>query len=413
MPLPRSLSAFRYRPFTLLWSGAFVSNIGRWMEAVAVGVLVTETTDQAGWTGLVAVAAFAPNAFLSPLGGALADRYHRRLLLLGTMGVQCALAVVLTLLALGGVPSPGAVTLIVFVAGCFGALGFPAYQAILPELVPRDDLPGAVALASAQWNLGRVIGPACAGIAIKLGGYSWAFGINAASYAAVMAVLVILPLRRQKPVVTRLWETITDGFRYVRNEPGIRATLVYMLVTVFLAAPFIGLIPAMAIKVFDAGTGGTAALVSAQGLGAVVTGVLFGSIQARLGSRRTLLVSVWLLPPALVLYALAPSIWPAVVAIFVVGAVYLGALSSFTTIGQLRAPDEMRGRVMSVLMMILGGLFPLGSLLQGAVGDRIGLRVTVAGAAVLYGGALAWLATQRQSLLAALDVTPTHTAASG
>lgn len=390
-----------------------MSNIGRWMEAVAVGVLVTETTDQAGWTGLVAVAAFAPNAFLSPLGGALADRYHRRTLLLVTMGVQCALAVALTVLAVGGAPSPGTVTFIVFVAGCFGALGFPAYQAILPELVPHDDLPGAIALASAQWNLGRVIGPACAGIAIKLGGYSWAFGINAASYAAVITVLAILPLARKKPVATRLWRAITDGFRFVRDEPGIRATLVYMLVTVFLAAPFIGLIPAMAIKVFDAGTTGTAALVTAQGLGAVVTGVMFGSIQARLGSRRTLLVSVWLLPPTLVAYALAPTIWFAVAAIFAVGAVYLGALSSFTTIGQLRAPDEMRGRVMSVLMMILGGLFPLGSLLQGALGDRIGLRVTVVGAAVLYAGALAWLSTRRRAALDALDVSPRYETSTG
>ncbi len=372
------------------------------MEAVAVGVLVTETTNQAGWTGLVAVAAFAPNAFLSPLGGALADRYHRRALLLVTMSVQCVLAVLLTLLAIGGTPSPGAVTLIVFAAGCVSALGFPAYQAILPELVPRDDLPGAVALSSAQWNLGRVIGPALAGVAIKLGGFGWAFGINAASYAAVITVLAILPLARQKRVLTNIRNSIVAGFRFVRDEPGIRGVVVYMCATMFLAAPFIGLIPAMAIKVFDSGAGGTAALVTAQGVGAVLTGVMFGSIQARLGSRRTLLCAVWLLSPALIAYALAPTLAMAVVAIFVVGAVYLGALSSFTTIGQLRAPDEMRGRVMSVLMMILGGLFPLGSLVQGTIGDRIGLRPTVAGAAVIYLGFLVMI-SRRRALLDALD----------
>ncbi len=404
MALPRSLGAFRHRPFALLWSGAFVSNIGRWMEAVAVGVLVTEATDQASWTGLVAVAAFAPNAVLSPLGGALADRFHRKQLLLTVMSVQLVLAGLLTGLAAANAAAPGVVTLVVLAAGCAGALGFPAFQAILPDLVPSADLPGAIALASAQWNLGRVVGPAFAGIAIGLGGYEWAFGINTLSYLAVIPVIAVLPIQPQEQVSEGgLVTSIVDGFRFAWSEPGIRAALLYASLALFFAAPFIGLIPAVAIKVFDSGTAGTAALVTAQGLGAVVAGVAFGSIVARLGARRTMLGALTLLPAALVLYALAPSILLAAVAVLAVGAVYLGALSSFTTTAQVRSPQHYRGRVMSAIMMLLGALFPLGSLVQGAIGDQVGLRVTTAGGAVALAIGVFVLQRLRPELAHALD----------
>ncbi|MCZ7527238.1 MAG: MFS transporter [Acidimicrobiia bacterium] len=405
MALPRSLAPLRHRPFALLWSGAFVSNIGRWMESVAVGVLVTETTGQARWTGLVAVAAFAPNAVMSPIGGALADRFHRRRLILVVMTLQTALAILLTVLAARGEASPGVVTLVVLAAGCIGALGFPAYQALLPDLVPKSDLPGAVALAGAQWNLGRVVGPALAGVAIGAGGYEWAFGFNAVSFLAVIPVIALLPLPpHEPPDRDSILGSIRSGFRYATEEPGIRAAVVYMCFTSFLAAPFIGLIAAVAIKVFDAGSAGTAALVTGQGVGAVVVALSFGSLVDRHGPRGTLTGSVWLLPPVLVAYALAPTIELATVGVFLVGAVYMAAFSSFTTIAQLRAPPHLRGRVMSLLMMILGILFPLGSLLQGAIGDRIGLRATTVGAAVLLAGTAVLLRVRRPGLAAALDI---------
>lgn len=387
-----------------MWSGALVSNVGRWMEAVAVGVLVTETTGQAGWTGLVAVAAFAPNALLSPLGGALADRVHRKRLLVASVSVQGVLAALLTLLAATGNAAPGVVTVVVLAAGCAGALGFPAYQAILPDLVPGSDLPGAIALASAQWNLGRVLGPALAGVAIGAGGYEWAFGINAATYLVAVVVLVSLPIAPQRRTSDGgLLASIGDGFRFAATEPGIRAVLVFFSITLFLAAPFIGLIPAVAIKVFDAGTAGTAALVTAQGVGAVVTGIGFGSLVARLGARRTMLAVLALLPPVLVWYAVSPTIELAVVAVFVLGAVYLGAFSSFTTAAQVRSPQHYRGRVMSALMMMLGALFPLGALVQGALGDRIGLRATTIGAAALLALGLVLIWRRWPHLADALD----------
>ena len=388
MQLPRALAPLRHRRYAALWTGAFASNIGTWMEAVAVGILVTTTTGRAGWAGLVAAAAFAPNAFIGPFGGALADRIPRRTLLLGTTAVQATLAAGLTALAAFDATEPWAVTLIVLASGCAGALGFPAYQSMMPDLVPREDLTGAIALGAAQWNLGRVVGPALAGLVIGFGGFEWAFAVNTVSFLAV--IVAIAPIRLPAPTLREgesIATAIRDGARYARREVGIRALMTYLAINSLFAAPFIALIPAVALKVFDDERGGTAALVTAQGVGAVVMALSLGILTARWGHRRVLLSLITVLPASLIFYAIAPTLEVAVVAIMLVGAVYLGCLSSFMTIAQLRAPTELRGRVMSAIMVLLGTLYPLGSVLQGAIADEIGLRATTVGAAVILAGA--------------------------
>jgi MFS family permease len=402
--LPRSFAPLRHRSFALLWAGAFASNIGTWMETVGVGILVTTATHRAGWTGLVAAAAFVPNAVLGPLGGALADRLPRKRVLITTTAVQTALAGTLTLLAATDTARPAFVTLIVLAAGCAMALGFPAYQALLPDLVPRDDLPGAVALSSAQWNLGRVIGPALAGLVIGFGGFEWAFGINALSFLAVIAVVASLRLPPPAPLrEASLVAAIRAGARFARTDPGLRVVIAYMALNSLLAAPFIALVPAVALKVFGNEDFGTSLLVTAQGVGAVMMGLSLGPLFERFGSRRILFGVLGGLPLALVAYAAAPNLAVGAVTIFVVGFLYLGALSSFVTIAQLRAPAELRGRVMSLLMMLLGALYPLGSVLQGAIADRVGLRVTTAGAAVLMAAALLAARLLRPGIAHALD----------
>jgi MFS family permease len=382
--LPRSLAPLRHRRYAAFWTGAFASNIGTWMETVAVGVLVTSQTGEAGWAGIVAAAGFVPNALLGPLGGALADRVPRRRLLLLSVSVQTLLAGLLTVLAAFDVTPPWGVTLIVLASGCAGAVGFPAYQSLMPDLVPREELAGAVALGSAQWNLGRVIGPALAGIVIDVGGFEWAFAINTLSFFAVIAA--IAPLRLPPPQHRQgesISHAIREGARYSRREPGIRAVITYLALNSIFAAPFIALVPAMALTVFHDEEAGTAALVTAQGVGAVVMALALGGLAARFGHRRVLLVALVALPVVLLAYAIAPTLEVAVVAIFFVGGVYLCCLSSFTTIAQLRAHDAMRGRVMSALMVFLGILYPIGSIVQGWIADDIGLRATTAGAAVL------------------------------
>lgn len=392
----------------MLWTGAFISNIGTWMETVGVGILVTETTGKAGWTGLVAAAGFVPGALLGPIGGALADRLPRRRLLLTTTAIQTMLAGLLTVLAALGTPSPVIVTLVVFGAGCTQAIGFPAYQSLLPDLVPQEDLVGAVALSSAQWNLGRVIGPALAGIVISLGGYAWAFAFNTVSFFAVIVAILMIRLPPPAPHGGKsILDSIREGVRYTRRDPGLRVVVAYMAVNTLLAAPFIALVPAMAIKVFDAGASGTAALTTAQGVGAVIMALSLGGFAARFGSRRTLLAVLWGLPPALVVYAVMPTIATSALAIFLVGFLYLGALSSFTSIAQLRAPAAVRGRVLSVLQVLLGSLYPLGAILQGQVADAIGLRATTAGSALLMLAALVLARVAYPRFTDAIETPPT------
>lgn len=400
-----SFAPLKHPAYARLWAGAFVSNIGTWMESIALGIYVQKHTGQAAWTGTVAAAAFLPIAFFSPIGGALADRYPRRLLMILTSLAQTALAAVLTVLFVVGDPSAPTITLIALGNGVCAALGFPSFQAMLPDLVPVEDLPGAIALSSAQYNLGRVIGPVIAGVVINVGGYAWAEGVNAASFLAVVAVLLTLTLPAPSAHARseRFLRSITDGFRFVRREPGLRITAVAMCLNTFLAAPFIALVPAMALEVLHSGSVGTAVLVTAQGIGAVLMAFSLGSLVERYGTRRVLVTLMSILPVALVAYAGAPDLALSALALFVVGTIYLGTLSSFTTIAQLRVPPEIRGRVLAVFTVILGSLYPLGSVVQGKVADHIGLRETTIGAAALM--ALVMLAARalRPGITAAID----------
>jgi MFS family permease len=400
-----SLSALRHPPYARLWTGAFVSNIGTWMQTVAIGIYVTDRTGQAAWTGTVAAASFVPIALLGPVGGALADRVSRRRLLMTTTLVQTALTSLLTALFVAGDPSAPVVTIIVLGDGIAAALGFPAFQAMLPDLVPEADLASAIALSSAQFNLGRVVGPAIAGIVITIGGYAWALGINAASFLAVVFVLTTLPLPRPEPPPEgeTLWQSMAAGTRYVREDRGIRVGVGAMCINTLFAAPFIALVPAMSEKVFDAGARGTSVLVTAQGIGAVLMGFSLGTLASRFGIRRVLVTMLTLLPPALVLYAYAPALPLSALALFFVGAFYLGALSSFFTVAQLRAPTQLRGRVLAVNNVILGSLYPLGSVVQGRVADSVGLRATTAGAAIAMAAVLLVVRVVRPGITRAID----------
>ena len=379
------LGPLRHRSYALFWGGALVSNIGNWMETVAAGILVTETTGQAGWTGLIAVAGFLPSAVIGPFGGALADRIERRRLLIGTNAGAMLLAALLSVVAAHGTPAPATIALILFASGCISAVGFPAYQAILPDLVPKEELLGAIALSSAQWNLGRVIGPAVAGAAILLGGFAWAFALNALTFLAVIGALLAIRLPPPPaPTGLSMLRRIGEGARFARRDPGVRLAIGTLALFSLLAGPFIALVPAMAIKVLHAGTGGTTALVTGQGIGAVAMAFSLSTLAARFGRQRLLLATWVLLPPTLILYASAPRIWLAVPAIVVLGALYMSMLSGLSTIVQLRTPQALRGRVLSLHATALSTMYPLGSITQGALADRIGLRtVTLSCAGLL------------------------------
>jgi MFS family permease len=387
--LPTSFRPLGSRSFALLWSAAFVSNVGSWVQAVALGVFVTARTHEPLWTGLVAAAAFLPNGLLAPLGGALADRLNRRRWLMVTTTGEMAMAATLAAMAATGTITPILAVAVAFLGGCASAVGFPAYQAMLPDLVEhREDLLAAVSLSSAQFNLGRVVGPALAGVALGLGSYGAAFALNALSFAAVLVALtfVVVPPPAPSTGPPHLLRRMAEGVRAAADEPGCRAAIVLIGVVALLASPFIALVPAMAIDALALGGGhrgsiGTAVLVTAQGLGAVLAALVLPGVARRVGRGPQVVGALLALPAALAAYGLAPSLWWAAAALFVVGFCYLGVLSGLNTVVQLRAPEAARGRVLGLFMLSLGTVYPIGAVAQGAIASHVGVRaVTIAGA---------------------------------
>jgi MFS family permease len=406
-----SFRPLRSRNFALIWSAALVSNVGSWMQTVALGVLVFARTDQPGWTGLVAAAGFLPIGLLAPVGGALADRLDRRRWLIVTTLAEMTFATVLAVLAATRHDPPGVLVALSFLGGASGAIGFPAYQAMVPDLVPTEDLLGAVSLSSAQFNLGRVIGPALAGLTLLTHNYGLVFGINAASFAATVVALIMVRLPKPIPSADSVGMVarIVAGARAARDEPGCRAAIGLIALVALLASPFIALVPAMAGALDRGGVStsvATAILVTAQGVGAVAGALALPSLVERVGRRAMMRSALFALPVVLILYGLSPSLWLSAVAFVAVGAVYISVLSGLNTVVQLRAPAEVRGRILSIYMMGLGIVYPIGAVIQGLVADHAGVRsVTVIGAILLMVGMVA-IATFRPSVLAALGEAP-------
>ena len=396
----------RHRSFALVWTAALVSNVGTWMETVAVGDLVAERTGEAGWTGLVAAAAFLPMGLLGPIGGAVADRVDRRRFMVVTTLLQALCAAALTALSATGNASPGAVTAVVFVAGCVVGVAFPAYSAMLPDLVPKDDLLGAVSLSQAQYNLGRVIGPALAGVVIALGSYTWAFAVNTLSFGAMVAALTALHVVQTVPddVDASLWQRIRAGARGARSDPGIRAAILLISVVAVTASPFIALIPAMARVRHDGGETLTSVFVTAQGVGAVGGALVVPTLAERFGRHRVLVAGLVLLPVALVLYGAAPTPASATVALVAVGATYICVFSGIGTVVQLRAPTHLRARVVSLYFVAVGTLYPIAATIHGAIADRVGLgEVTAAGGVAMLGAVVVLRAVRSAPLRALVD----------
>jgi MFS family permease len=408
-----SLRPLHSRPFALLWSAALVSNVGSWMQAVALGVLITARTHNPLWTGLVAAAAFLPNGLLAPVGGALADRLDRRRWLLLTTVAEAGCAALLAGLSTSGTTSPALLVGLAFLGGCAAAIGFPAFQAMLPDLVDKEDLLAAVSLSSAQFNLGRVVGPAAAGLAIVLGSYTLAFALNAVSFGAVVVALALLrlPPPAARPDRDSLLGQIARGARTAFAERGCRSAVLLIGLVALLASPFIALVPAMALDGLHLGQGhrgaaGTSVLVSAQGVGAVVGALTLPSLARRVGRGRLLVAALFVLPALLALYGLAPTLALGAVALVAVGGGYIGVLSGLNTVVQLRAPRAARGRVLSFFMLALGTMYPIGAVLQGALGHVVGVRAVTVGAAALLAVVLAALSALRPEVFGALGDLP-------
>ena len=394
----------------LVWIGALVSNVGTWMETTALSFYVADTSN-ASASGLVAAAGFLPSALLSPIGGAWADRFSRRRIIILANVASMVIASGVALLVASGRATPGLLALCSLAAGCAGALGFPAFQATLPDLVPHEELVAAIGLSSTQWNLGRIVGPTLAALVIGIGGVPAALWTNAVSFAAVIVAISFAAIPRRPGVRRSVLAAVRDGVRFARRTAAPRQMVPLMVLQVVVTAPFIGFIAQMATNVLHHGQAGTSALVTAQGVGAVAAGASIGALSSRFGIRAVLVGAIAVSAPALVLYGSAPNLVVAAAGVALLGGCYMASLSACTTVTQKSAPPELRGRAMSVNNFVLGAFYPLGLLVQGAIADRTSLRVVTVGSGLVLAGAMTLMflfRPRRTDAIAELELQAAH-----
>lgn len=377
-----SFDSLRYRDYRFIWTGAFLSNVGTWMQAIALNWYVFLLTHSAFWVSFVTFINFMPTV-VSPIGGAYSDRYDRKLILLVTQSFMLVDAAAMAILVWLGHGSLLSVLLLTFGLGLAVGFNNPTWMAFVPSLVPPESLVNAIALNSAQFSLARVIGPAIAGGLIAATGAALVFGLNAISFVAVLVALLLVSSRHvPRATQTPVRELLVSGLRYTWNDRRLRAVIGAIGVSSFFAAPVSALLPIFAAKVYGGGSGAYGALAAAMGLGSVI-----GALGvARLGNRVSpLLVATSLIAVGvvLVLFAVIPNFVPGLVLMLLYGAAYLVAISSTNGDIQLHVEESMRGRVLSLYFLSFGALFPLGALVAGAVAAAVGVRWTTAvGAAV-------------------------------
>ncbi len=388
-----TLRPFKSRNFTLIWTGALVSNIGTWMEAVALSSLVARETRSATQVAIASMAGFLPSAFASPIGGALSDRFDRKKFLQIGLGLETLCAILLTILVATGERRTAVLASVVFLSSTISSASLPNRQSVMPSLVPREDLPAAISLGSASWNGGRVFGPVFATL-VALIGPSWAFAANAVSFSVLLIAwkFVELPPLQRSSNGESLPTLLNEGVQAIRKNPSLRFAVTFIAVLAGTAGPFIGLLAIMAKLEFNGGTGTTGLFVSAQGFGAVVGALLTTRLTRKLGRGRSMVGALIVLPLALGVYGLAPNRYVAAVALVFVGGAYLGAFTSCQSILQLHSPPQLRARVLAVFSVALSGTYCLGLLVHGPLADRTSVRVVTLVQAALTIAGLALLA---------------------
>jgi MFS family permease len=375
--LRRTLAAFTYRDFRVLWFGACTSSIGTWMQSLAANWLILAITGSATYLGLDAFLQQLPIMLFTLIGGVLADRLDRRRTLLFSQYVQTATAGTLALLVYFGAVQIWHILALSFLTGCAQAFGGPAYQSLIPSLVHKRDLTNAIALNSIQFNVARVIGPLLAGTVLALfavRGYgdtdpepmSALFTLNALSYLVVIYALLSLHVRHIPPATTQpMLEELRVGVRYVRRTPAIPALIVLAFATTFLGMPVLTLLPVFARDIYEAGVGEYSRMMAFSGAGAIAGSL----IVAWMGHFRRMGVTTLAVQVAfglfILLFALTRILYVSYALLFLTNVALMIVFSTVTSLIQLIAPNEMRGRVMSIYLLAFRGGMPLGSLASG------------------------------------------------
>ena len=367
--------ALTHRNFRLLWFGALTSSIGTWMQKVAQAWLIVTLTgsSSAFYLGLDSFAGEVPILLFTLIGGVVADRRDRRHMMLTSQVVQMTVAFILVALITTGVIQVWMVVTLSFISGCGQAFGGPAYQSLIPTLVGKEHLPNAVALNSIQFNLARVIGPIVAGVALASFGMVACFGLNGVSFLFVIAAILALRDVHVPPMATEsMVDQMKGGLRYVRHSYNLKAVMVLGFIGAFLGLPLLTFLPVIVKDVFHQDVGFYSRLMTFSGGGAVTGALIVAYIGKHRHIGRLMLIFLGSFGAAMALFSLSRTPVLSAAILFIAGALLVMCFSLTTSLAQLLAPPELRGRVVSIYMLAFRGGSPLGGLASGWLVTQVG-----------------------------------------
>jgi MFS family permease len=387
--LRRTLAAFTYRDFRVQWFGACTSSIGTWMQLTAQNWMVLSLTGSAFFLGLDAFLQQLPIMLFTLIGGVLADRRDRRRTLLMSQYIQMATAATLALLVFLDVVQIWHILVLSFITGLAQAFGGPAYQALIPSLVDKSDLPNAVALNSIQFNVARVLGPLAFGAVIALfanwsfsdaQGMAACFAMNALSFLIVIWALMSLHVKHIPPpgAPRTMQDELRTGLSYVRNHGSLVSLIVLAATTTFLGFAVLTFLPLFTKSVFAEGAETYSHLLAFSGAGSVMGALVVAWLGKfpRMGLTALIVQAVYGL--LILAFSASSVLWVSEVLLFLTGVALMMVFSTVTSLVQLIAPNEMRGRVMSIYMVAFRGGMPLGSLVSGYLATFIGAPLVIA-----------------------------------
>ena len=370
------------------------------MQKIAQSWLVLSLTGSAWYLGLDSFLGELPILLFTLVGGVIADRHNRRLLLISSQVVQLSSAALLALLVWFDVVRIWHVLLLSCLTGLAQAFGGPAYQSLVPSLVPKKHLPNAIALNSIQFNLSRVIGPALAGVAVASVGFAVCFGLNALSFLAVIVALTALHVPHVRPVSRMpLLTEMKGGLRYVRDDRTLVSLIIVASASTFLGLPMQTFLPVLAQQVFGQGVDTYSRMMSFLGAGAVAGALAVAWLGRFQGMGKVLLGLQATFSLLVIAVAWSRSIQLTYLLLFAAGVSTIITSSLVTSLVQLVAPDALRGRVLSIYMVAFRGGLPLGSLVSGALIARIGLPVVLTLNGALLCLAAVYFLTRREGVV--------------
>ena len=377
--LAETFRALRHRNYQLFFSGQLISLIGTWMDQIAESWLVYRLTGSALLLGTVAFAAQIPVFLLAPIGGALADRYDRRKLLVGTQSSMMVLTFILAWLTLSHRVHIWHIITLAALTGVVNALDLPARQAFVVDMVAREDLVNAIALNSSMFNGARVVGPAAAGIVVAVIGEGWCFFANGLSFIAVIVGLLLMRIDRPRLAIEGSpLENIIEGFQFVSKSGPVRALMSLLGLVSFTAMPYAVLMPLFADQILHGGPKALGLLMGSSGVGALCGALTLATRKSVHGLGKWVAVSCAGFGIALLLFSFSRLLWLSALLLVPAGFAMMLQMSSSNTLIQSMVPDRLRGRVMSVYAMTFMGMAPLGALLAGSLAHKLGPTWTVA-----------------------------------